>query len=83
MADGYNATVDVGRFDRACAQAMVGFMSADELQAFKGNIHETTAPVDRVLTNDEAMALVPRPMGKPEVVQMEEVLVSAKEIFLH
>lgn len=28
LADGYNATVDVGRFDRACAQAMVGFMSA-------------------------------------------------------
>lgn len=28
LADGYNATVDAGRFNRACAQSMVGFMSA-------------------------------------------------------
>lgn len=28
LADGYNATVDVGRFDHACTQAMIGFMSA-------------------------------------------------------
>lgn len=28
LADGYNATVELGRFDCASAQVMVGFMSA-------------------------------------------------------
>lgn len=28
IAAGYNLTVDVGRFDRACAQTMLGFLSA-------------------------------------------------------
>lgn len=58
-------------------------LSADELHAFKGKIHQTTAPVGRVLTNDEAMALVPRPMGRREVIRTEEMLVSVNEIFLH
>ncbi len=58
-------------------------LSAEEVRAFQGKIHETTAPIGRVLTNDEAMALVPRPMGKPEVERLEGVLVSIKEIFLH
>lgn len=28
LADGYNATVDAGRYDQASAQTMVGFLSA-------------------------------------------------------
>lgn len=28
LADGYNATVDVGSYNQACAQTMVGFLSA-------------------------------------------------------
>ncbi len=28
LADGYNATVEVGRYDQASAQTMIGFLSA-------------------------------------------------------
>lgn len=28
LAGGYNASVDSGKYDRACAQTMVGFLSA-------------------------------------------------------
>lgn len=28
IADGYNATIDAGTYNKACAQTMVGFLSA-------------------------------------------------------
>lgn len=58
-------------------------LSAEEVAAFQGNIFETTATVGRILTSDEAMALVPRPMGKPEVVLIDENILSIKQVFLH